>query len=82
VSPGKSKSSFSTFYDSLDEHGLKEEVWQVLGGNPNSIGKLVKVVESGTDFKLDVVEFLFHTLNCTHGAILEEMKFITGLNEL
>jgi len=43
---------------------------------------LIGIVETGTDFKLDLVEFLFRTLNVAHGAILAEMTVITGLKEL
>lgn len=70
---------FGDLLTKLDENGLKEEVWQVLGGNPNRIENLIDAVESGTDFKLDVVEFLFAALKSAKGSIATEMQLHSGL---
>jgi hypothetical protein len=64
---------FQQFYKNLKECELKEELWEILGGNPNKLKNLVDECVGKKDIKEIVVEFLLRSLEDAVKSVNEEL---------
>jgi hypothetical protein len=73
---------FQSFYNKLEACQLKEHVWQVLGGNPNRVQRLVNACNGKEDIDDIVVDFLFSCLQDAKKALDAELLRFPSLKEL